>query len=669
MENQEAYESSLEAIERKYTVKVPIPTDLDLSISPAMSVSPPIFHVNEDLTFKAKLHLNRLLPLHPNGTVSFSENHIPICENVVLNQSSFVATCQFQPEKPGIHVVKAEYSEKENLYNNNTSYLIYGVKRYNSSISLDVRNRLKEYVSHNEVVLTALVKGEKTSDTHLPLVGTLKFYINGFAIENCKKVPVQNATCNYKIDDTDAILNMSVEYSGDQYFHPSSAKITLPYKDKFNIQLMSSENIDTPVLTEAILDKSQQATLSYDQKVSDSGATLKFRIIGLNGVSDIEELNKTLDLKIQSVSPTKYEMLEAKNTRIQETELKDIKCTLTSPTDGALIGTCKGFRPIVNNFDLHIALVYKETEKKVIKKILANQLIHFSVQNNNIKSIEISEKSTPTAGCGLNGTTRQRMFDCAMKVSNFGRRVNINILSAVNYNLGDFSEIYWFLVSCPAGVNITAEQCAWLSPIIHSWNIALSSGEFDSNGVPMKNYENSRFLWSGTSYSNGKRKDYDFFSANGKKDNLSEYTQYPYINQNTMPKQKGKARLDKNDVCYIGEDPILFGQNDPYEWQMPSYPMMLTLTGAPYCARNGRGYDQNWEAFCNAGNAGEGFNALHSVFGFSDQYWSSSLDTNYKIAWIFNGAGGRSGKGSGGGLADIDALYTKNAVRCVTTKW
>ncbi len=662
----EAYEQSLMAIERAYTVKLPIPTEVNLDVSPHQNVSPPSYHVNTPIKFVAKLKTELRVPMDPDGKMTFFQNDVPVCENIPLNLKTMTGACTFTPVEPGIHVLSVKYKEKANLYAKSVSYLIYSVEKYQSTVELDVRDEKKEYKTDSKVVLFAQTKTAKGSEL-LNMTGTLKFFINGQPIDECGNVSVASGICNYTVENNDAILNMGVEYSGDDNFQPSVSHLTLPYRDTLNIQLMSNDDVNTPLIKTSELEKSQNATVYYDENVSKNGATLKFRIIPLSSSMQVSDLIAQSDFKIQSIFSAEDELLETQNLQFSDEEYKDVECRLFSVAEGILQAECKGFRPIVNNFTLTAALVKKSSSTSQYQAVLANQRLLFSVERKNITPTTMTETVVPANGCGLQGTTRQRIFDCSMKVENFGKRLNINLMKPVHYKKGDLSEIYWFLVNCPAGKDVVPGQCAWLSPVMHKWNVVLKAGQYDANGNSMKNYADSRLLWSGSFFKDGKSRHYTFKDANGAKPEIADYTQYPYIDQSTQAKRKGTNQTSTTDLCSTAGSQFLFSKVDPYNWQIPSYPMALTLTGGPYCSRGGRGYTGDWQAFCNGGNKGQGFNAANTVFGFNDFYWTSNVDAQYKIAWIFNGVG-ELYQDAGGGI-DNDILDNINAVRCVTPKW
>ncbi len=301
----------------------------------------------------------------------------------------------------------------------------------------------------------------------------------------------------------------------------------------------------------------------------------------------------------------------------------------------------------------------------------------------------------------------------------------------------------WFLTRCPGapvGAPSNLNQCSWLSPIITTDNTAAQIGEFDSNGIPMNTIalnptsptyaddrlNKGRLLWSGQLSSQ-----YNVFEANGKNPrgtSPESYNLYKTIDNVTPPTQinqgsgtiapigpliykpgatspnafsitdgPGNINLTNYNAVSSAENicnrisatgSTIISNNAIYNWQIPSYPMLYTLTGGlntigASCEPGGVAFNSNLKAFCNFQGAGatktvEGFRAIDSLPGFFFQSTTPSGLISSSISdtvgpdttlWIFsNGAPPLTTQA---GLVLTDDQFTDEDydVRCVSTTW
>lgn len=351
--------------------------------------------------------------------------------------------------------------------------------------------------------------------------------------------------------------------------------------------------------------------------------------------------------------------------------------------------TCANFLPIANDFTLNGTLGDIPLD------------LNITVQNGGSLATNCGDVQ-----CGLNGTTVERMFDCSMRVANYAGYTDNTQVEHL-FAPGDTPDPNWFLVSSPSASD--AQQCFWLAPVITNSNPAAGTDQFDSNGIEIASYANSdtqgRLLWSGVSSVN-----YNFFLANGNNPRNStpdaSYDYYSFIDDNTMASQQNGNPLiyrpqqfsplptltpiicaGTDDPCYdasgSGDESIynayvnpslnysqslcstnnvtgieLLTASSTYLWQMPSYPMVMTITGGgTLCSLN----TGDNAAYCNgaAGNTGIGFYAAGNIPGMQDGIWTSSVRTP-GISWAFSD--GSTDLGLSMGISGM-------AVRCVSAIW
>lgn len=342
-------------------------------------------------------------------------------------------------------------------------------------------------------------------------------------------------------------------------------------------------------------------------------------------------------------------------------------------------------------------------------------------------NVTVTNGLTPgsTTECGQIGTTVQRMFDCSQRVANYAGFGNGDATftaftgatpdcptGTTTTNTACNPNKNWFLVSCPDTDN---QKCFWLSPVMNSAvNAALAPDEFDSNGVAISTYNGGRFLWSGKSFA-GPHSDgtYNFFEANGNNPHnagTAYYDFYAFVTNGTMaslnvgggpfiyrPDVSGTPTPIMNvfnmtaynlatfpkSVCTnpLSTDPILL-TGTTYQWQMPSYPMLMTLTGGystdvanADCEPGGSDYESlpgGGKAWCNIGTpkSVQGFRAIDPVPGFDSTntvnsiFWSSSIAVPIG-GWLFDGGF----DGFPGSIEHDLPLGSGYFVRCVSAAW
>lgn len=314
-----------------------------------------------------------------------------------------------------------------------------------------------------------------------------------------------------------------------------------------------------------------------------------------------------------------------------------INCTY----DGSTV-TCAKFLPIASDFNI------------------IGKLANFDL----ILNVKVENQANPgaTTQCGQQGTTVQRMFDCSMRVKDYAGLGTGNEDNGFTPFKPGEPDNNWFLVSCP---NNKIQKCFWLSPVITDTNPVLGDGQFDSLHQKMSQFKTkkARFLWSGVS-----NQPYNFFLANGNnplKVNVPYYDGYQYDSDNSntpnaimtyigniYPPKKDAPYTPTPMICrnYNREDPFYKCNNqmrpvtDAYDaykgtidaqspcvtqkgitvlsdknfnWQVPSYSMLMTLTGGGgifnTCEKGGKGGYGN-PAVCNP----QGFRASSIIPGFSN---------------------------------------------------
>jgi len=374
-----------------------------------------------------------------------------------------------------------------------------------------------------------------------------------------------------------------------------------------------------------------------------------------------------------------------------------LSCTLD--TDTSTI-TCPHFAPLADTFGLKgtVTGIDGATEDSPLDKFTVIVITPDDFATNKEPN---GGTTGPRALCGQQGigvtpdekfyTTPQRMYDCSKRIGNFAGYGNGNS-TFTNFAPGNQSSIdkIWFLVSCSDDCIAKSEDGFWLSPVMTSSNPAVGPDQFDSNGVAMSTYADGRMLWSGVSAGT-----MNFFVANGsnpRDTGDASYDYYKTINTNTMSTQQNatgtpdingpliynpdspntpkltSGSTEWGSVTYSGSICSGNGSGAPtllsgtqYDWQMPSYPMVMTLTGGDssgnYC-ETGSGFTFNRKALCNGGNLKLGFRAIDPIPSFQTRrIWSSSVEDSNR-GWGFDGPDD--------GQVDNDLLSDPRAVRCVS---
>ncbi len=282
-------------------------------------------------------------------------------------------------------------------------------------------------------------------------------------------------------------------------------------------------------------------------------------------------------------------------------------------------------------------------------------------------------------GCGQGGTTVQRMFDCSERVAFFAGAGAYGD-PAVAFTPGT-PDPNWFLVGCPeftgttVGTDTTVQQCAWLSPVIVDANPVVG---INVNGSMVKDTTSPdlgpngaiRLLWSG---SLGNSDTYTFYEANGTNGSMlancngsglcAQYNSgTPTYKFNDFIATNNGGGVSEPNLCttqLAANDNSFSGMNTgTFEWIVPSYPMLMTLTGGSSCMSG------TTSATCND----SGFSAISNSVPQFDQtgtnkaaLWSSSVFDS-DLGWLFSGDGGF------GDVLNVD-LDIDLGVRCVSAAW
>lgn len=637
--NQDTYPrpENIEKLETQFGEKLPLKTNIILTVSSLSS------QLNESMTFEAMIRPSFKISSKPKGTVTFTENGKTVCKNVPIDSASFRASCLYKNNAIGAHTLVATYSGDDSVYEPSKSTMVYYVIKLASKTELNVTPNKANFAQNDVITLNAKIS---SLDATIPANGTVSFYVNTQPITNCMQKQITSAACEYTVQKNDGTLEFTAKYSGDANHDTSGDYKTLNKTNGLQISWIAQN----PILS-GKTPSASSAQFLYTPQTSKQGLTFRVKIAGMLNDKNIVDYKNDVNFGINAITPLNNYLLERSAQSVNNQEFKNVICSMAAQNDGSLIATCNGFRPTALNFNLTTLLTIKSFG------IVASKTFSASVKSNNITATKISNNIAPATGCGLNGTTRQRMFDCSMYVSNFGGHVDAR-QNFIPYTVGSTAiEAEWFLVNCPQGQSVP-QSCSWLSPILHDNNPALASGQFDTNGIAMSQYKENRLLWSGVA-----PKTFTFFQANGGQSNntkIFKYTEYPLIDETIMAKNSGSTKSVTQSICQTGKNLGLFSTNSSYHWQMPSYPMIMTLTGPSYCDVGGIGYSQDWKSFCNGGATPRGYRAT-LVPGFIKNYlWSSSLDPVNNVAWIFNGTDGG---------VDVDVLDNNNYVRCVSASW
>lgn len=355
-----------------------------------------------------------------------------------------------------------------------------------------------------------------------------------------------------------------------------------------------------------------------------------------------------------------------------------LQCTTVENSAGDGTIQCAQFGPVGRLFSITGATFNDGQNKPVTVNI--NQV-----------DVQFNNEGKSTQKCGQFGTTYQRIFDCSTRVqksAGFGNNggsafatLDLSGKCPANHNCNPDQN--WFLVSCP---DTNTSYCFWLSPVMTAENPSVGSNQYDSHHTPMANYTGTRLLWSGRSLATSKDmllgRVHNFFQANGKgktlKDGINEsvYEYYPYkddytmasnqndgirnpvltspgtettprICKNTTPDQFGKCdyvapsgnvnfslwnqwSIYSESLCDSSrskENIINLLTDSTYEWQMPSYPMLMTLTN---CNKKSEYQPRLFK--CNP----HGFQADADFLDFASvPLWSSSVLSEYEVAEAF----------------------------------
>lgn len=654
----------------------------------------------------------------PVGTVKFTLDNnqgIPKCDAVIVSKQK--ASCSFDVlTTPGKHTLHVLYNSGSPNYKDSDVSQDYQENKAIPTIQVTADPTKPNYGQNIDLAAT-LVLSNLSKDAVSPS-GNVNFVFNG-ANNFCQNVTVQNkiALCqNYPVtkfsntiianfvsnDDYYANANNSLNFT-TQPCHVTTITIDYNQTCSFDSGCKFKFKCENAQIIPALLNQSKagRTLRSTDED------TLTFYIDTEKSDQYLQtkgELPALLEIKDhigQNISPTWYIVK-------QSADDKQKKFTVSCAfTDDSYV-ECSNFAPIGSEF----------TMKGMLHENNGNDEI--PVEFDDVKISPLKNPST-TQQCGLFGTTYQRIFDCSMRVKDYAGFGNDDENNGfIPFVLGTSDPTQnWFLVSCPT---TNDDNCSWLSPTIieqnssiNKKNPAVDTGEYDSLNRPMSDYIGQRFLWSGRSTSL-----YNFFEANGKNpyndpDPNAHFDYYPsqeneeiYPTRNVIynplstlsPKITSDTDIVKNtytaaqntkSLCSSATSdnkiPVIPGFE--YEWQMPSYPMILSITGGGkkggFCGIN-EIPDKHKTIFCNP----YGLRSGSKIPGFGNTdaenqgaFWSSSINTigdektpdDHTIPpfiFVF------SGDANAGGVDFLAPFYdqentpiTPNTypVRCVSAKW
>lgn len=636
-EDPQSLKARQEAAEQKYGTTLPIPVNVDLAM-PAISET----QLNKQEILNATIKPARMIK-PPKGTITFKEDDKVICDNVPLDNLAHAA-CSHVHTLAGSYTLTALYNGDDIYYQSAAASVFIDVVRLPIDMTLMI-SPAKDFVEENDKLTLTLQVAQ--GDSAKKPQGTVNFFINTMPISECLNKKVTES-CSYVVKKNDGILEFTVKYSGDETYQNQIVQKKLQRKNGLTFEWI------TPSVFQKTNSPTNDIALMYDMNTTKNGLTFNIGISGDFNDKNIMTMAHDLQLSINAINVIENYLLETKETDVNKQEFENVKCSLSSQQNqNKLIATCKGFYPIVRHFNMTLTLKDKSNG------LIGSQTFPILIVPAAIAQTQMTNQTAPRLGCGLNGTTRQRMFDCALKISNFGGYVDAK-QNFVPYKPGSAStNRMWFLVSCPERAQ-SSQNCSWLSPILQPDNPALSEGEFDSNGIAMSQYANHRLLWSGATV-----REYNFFQANEADAThlkFFNYDEYPYVGESIMPKRTTATKKIARNICRTGSGGNLFDSKSPYNWQMPSYPMLLTLTGGNYCDKGGVGYEQNWKAICNGGSDARGFRAILIPGLVRNYLLSSSVDPVNNIIWVFNGENGNMN------VDTLDDTFSVR-VRCVSASW
>lgn len=350
-------------------------------------------------------------------------------------------------------------------------------------------------------------------------------------------------------------------------------------------------------------------------------------------------------------------LLEAENVDLIANGDQKISCEATT-------GTCHNFKPIVKDFNIVLTLENHSQKTYHFKVTPPTQT--YQITGN-------AELPTGFPGCGQYpaSTTRERLFDCSMLVSNNSWTIGKSDMTSPLNNDPNYTSVSkdWFLVAAPAMAgSLTTAQAAWLTPVITTDNPAVAKA---ADNDPIKSIASStkpRLLVTGTL-----NKTYDFKNANaGTSQAMLPYVDtYQNVGGNQIPKlqnapasdfSKSACQTEKSDSSLSLFNPILDS------FQIPSYSMFYVMA-----------YENGLEV--PYGNKADFSFYAHLVPGFrvsgsgvgslSDGFWTrSNNDTENNSHWMFS----LPQKDTqtiryAGNMATVTNDVNGVHIRCISTDW
>lgn len=659
------------------------------------------------------------------GNIKFilDGNVINECESVSLNKQK--ANCPFDilVDPTIAHTIAAQYISTNKNFNGAQNTLNgYTMRKITPKIDINVNPSKATYGQNIEIT----AKLDKIFDKGVTPSGTVAFNVNGTIIQGCDSVLVNNgqATCTaYKIKDLSTTI--TVQYKSSDHYYNSTDQTTTIFAESCNAKEVTIDYssctadagckltfaCNNPAVMTSFFNAPNKLKKSRTLK-NENESELVFTIDSRQPDNYVKSIDPKFPAILEKISNVNKKNIPSnwyiyKKTENDPQTTLELKCQPTANFDIE----CVGFAPVGAQLAMSGTLIdnrqYSQM-KVVLNKITINPLKTLS--------------STSSTKCGQFGTTYQRIFDCSQRVKNyagFGTGKSDNgftpfALGNSDPDSNNDPDKNWFLVSCPNDQSNPNNDCFWLSPTMttkNPWNASdtmenpsLKDGEYDSLNNPMKQYIGKRLLWSGLFVGEQGKSSYNFFAANGKdpyKDAPTaepHYDLYPIIQlqdpavrtadgiytpiSSKQPKISSDFKNVYNNVSYLqsvcqSKEKTNLLSDVVYKWQMPSYPMALTLTGGGSCQQSNCLCEQpnrQAPALCHP----YGFRAVSALPGFAQNSFmlssvgnipESKEDLFYK-PFVFSADDGTNGTGGmiSPGINDI-TFANELPVRCVSTQW
>lgn len=368
------------------------------------------------------------------------------------------------------------------------------------------------------------------------------------------------------------------------------------------------------------------------------------------------------------------------------------------------ITKCQKFFPIADQFSIEGTFSFTisgEEVNGIPTSIIPVHVIDFPDIHNSVEKCGYSFNDPSF-------TTVQRIYDCSKRVPSYfaGRGTGNETSTAIpftpsqprcpnsQHNTSCNPDENWFLVGCPLSGDLNL--CTWLTPVLHDDNPLLVQTAPEKEllskkgtilGRPLRDFANRRFLWSGTLFSSPGKSEYLLGSAaNYMWDPINKtcnyddyyfrdsinYHRYATLNYFSLnPNTKCSMMCTATDKPHLSvcetSSPVLI-QNDSFDWNLPSYPLALLITGGGNSACEKDGTQSKYSCLTpgSANVPTPAFRAFDIIPGFQKTLGlltSSAADNNSCLATILN-ASGQNQKDVGGiSPADPNSRY---GVRCVT---